>query len=337
MFVVLSALLIASCGGGGGGGAAAPVVTAPNTAPTPSPTPTPTAAPTSPPTGTTLLNFTGSHQFDTLESNLYYDTSAAGTVTQTQTETYSFSPTNSLSFIYDAPSASRYYYFSGSNVPPFNSFPTYTSVAFGNATRVSSNAAFTDYRTSKQGATYSLTLLNPGSGNSRLSLYYVGVGTAEGVATNTNGGGSTDFRAFGYSIPAEEAAVPKTGTGVYSGIVIGRVIGAGSTNVYTLSGTVSMTMNFAAQTYIGALTLVAINDRNGERVLLGDFPLASTAPYPLPLNTINAFIGSGRDSFRAKLAGSNAEELSGSFNLVIPGPRDAGVTLAIVGAVAARR
>lgn len=114
-------------------------------------------------------------------------------------------------------------------------------------------------------------------------------------------------------------------------------MGASGTNVYDLSGTLVIAMDFAAQTYTGTLTLSGTNDRTGESVAFGSFPLVSRTPYATPLNNIGAFIGSGRDEFRAKLAGSTAAELGGSFNLMIADPRAMGVTLSIVGAVVARR
>lgn len=340
IFTALSAALIVSCGDGGGGGGggenAVPVATAPNPTPTPTTSPAPTPSP--PLAETTLLNFVGSKQFDTLDSSLRYNTSVSGVVSREETEVYSFTPSNGISLLYDAPSVSRYYIFAASNVPPYNVYPNYFSAPFTDASRIAFDAAFTRYRTASRGATYDLTLLTPGAGNPRVPLYYVGVGTAEGFAANASGTGvSNDFRAFGYGFPAGENAVPSTGTGQYSGIVIGRAIELDSANVYTLSGTLSVVMNFAAQTYTGAVSLVATNDRTSEVVSLGSFPLRSIANYSTPLNNIVAYIGTGDDQFRAKLAGSTAEELEGSFTLVAPDPRAPGVMLRIVGAVAARR
>jgi hypothetical protein len=147
----------------------------------------------------------------------------------------------------------------------------------------------------------------------------------------------TDFRVFTYGFPSEASEVPSTGNGQYAGMVIGRSIGIGGSNVYTLSGTLNMTMDFAAKTYSGTITLSGTNQRTAEVVSLGSFPLTSRFPYPIPLNNIEANIGSNGELFQAKLGGKAAEELAGALNLSVADPRAPGVTLNIVGAVAARR
>lgn len=335
VFVTVGATLLASCGGSSTSEAPIAVVPAPITVPvTPTPTPSPTPVPL--PTGMTLLNFSGVQQFDTLVSMLQYDRASTGVVTVDTR--YFFAPSNGLDFSSDRSSGLRSFFFLGSNVPPHNTPQNDFIAPFKNSSRLSSDSAFTNYRITDGGATYTLQMLNPGPGNARLSLSYVGVGVAEGVAATANGAGiATDFRAFGYGFPAEQSAVPLTGMGQYSGFVIGRAVGASGANIYALSGTLNVTLDFAAQTFAGAVVLSATDTVTGEVVSLGSFPLATQTTYGTPLNSISSALGTGINQFRAKLAGNTAEEMEGSFNLTVPDPRAPGVTLKIVGAVAARR
>ncbi len=328
-------ILLAGCGDGGSSSVGTGGAVAATPTPTPSPTPSPIPTPT--PTGPTLLSFSGAKQFDTLESILYYNRSAYGHNDLASTP-YSFTPTNDFDFSADGPTGTFHYVYSGSTVPPYNVFPNYYPAAFGSPNRINSllGNAFTSYQTSSGGATYTLTRLNPGP-TSQLTLYYAGIGTAEATSIDQNLRATiTDFRAFGYSFPAEQSAVPMTGTGQYNGIVIGRAIAVAQASVYDVTGTVAITMDFAARTYSGSIVLTGTDDRSGRVVNLGSFPLTSTTTYATPLNNIMAYLGPNRNEFRAKLAGPSAEELEGSFNLIIPDPGGTG-TLNIVGAVGARR
>lgn len=136
----------------GGTGGAVVVV------PTPTPTTMPTPNPTPTPAGTTLLDFSGNQQFDTIESILQYEKRESG-LSVLADNGFSFNPTNSLAFFYDAPTTSRYYFFNGPNVPPHNSFANFYSAPLNLSTRVSADSVFTSYRAIDKGATYKVSAI----------------------------------------------------------------------------------------------------------------------------------------------------------------------------------
>lgn len=323
--------VLSGCGGGSGSGASAGNVVVPSSpAPTPAPTPTPAAA------GTTLLNFKGPQQFSSLSAILQYGRPTTGGAVTIPNNALNFSPTATVSFIEDGPSATKYYLFSASTV---NS-PAQYSVAFTTSSidANTSDKSFATYQTQTGTARYALTMLVPGPTNTKLALNYVGIGTVEATQSDiASGAVATDFRPFGYGFLAEESAVPATGTGHYVGILVGRAISIGGAAVYKLTGSMTLTTNFTTQTFTGSITITATNDRSGEVVELGTLPITSNVPYAKPLNSIGAYIGSGRDELRAALAGPAAEELEGAFTLILADPRTPGGSLKLVGAVAARR
>jgi len=328
------ALLLVACGGSDGSSSGGLTVVPGAPTPTPAPGPTPTPAPT--PAGQTLLNLgSTTQQFAGLDSILLYQRTNAGAISAF--ENY---PTEAgIDLVYDGPGRSLYYIYRATNIPPHQDYAHTLSVQFGAGQKDSarSTASFTVYRNTDSGAQYTLTLLAPGSENPSLALYYTGIGIAQGTLTDSSAGKTTnDFRAFSYGFPAENSAVPATGTGTYTGIAIGRATSPSGTHVYDLTGSFSFTADYGARTFSGTVTLNGTDDRTGAPIALGTFPITMSS-YPTQLNAISANIGSGRDIFRAYLAGTTAEELAGVFTLTLPDPNELGATLTISAAVAGRR
>jgi len=321
-------LFLVACGGGNSSGGSVVTPSAPSPTPSSGPTPTPGAGPN-------LLTMTANQQLSQLDSVLLYERADSGGVAQFST----FPPEASQTFSYEASTRSWGFYFAASNIPPYNIYPNFVVERFGASELVAarSSAVFNAYQKTDAGAVYSLALLKPGPVNSQLNLSYVGIGEAEGTKPDAGGGSTTtDYRAFSFGYYAEASALPASGTGTYTGIVIGRAASASSSRVYKLSGTIILTASFSDSKFSGNVTLTGVDDRTGSSSSFGTFPIVMNTG-PQPLNYITGYVGPGADVFRAYLAGPTADELAGTFTLTLPDPQTSGVNLTAVAAVGARR
>ena len=196
-------------------------------------------------------------------------------------------------------------------------------ISFGAAERVaaSSNARQTAYKTTVAGYDYDLTLFNPGAGNDLLALTY----SSLGLTRQTMSGALATYpsytvqvsHAFAYGIVTPSSAVPPSGAVTYHGVVMGEAtyLSSNPSQVYRISGTISVTVNFASGTNNGTLALVGTDDRTGAQVNLGNFEFT--------LNSDGALTGNGAGSASGNAGfayyGPGAEELSGAAGIQITG------------------
>lgn len=331
-------LALAACGGGSNN-------------PTPTPTPTPTGTPTPTPTPTeiafttseTALQYTqeggvqrvanavavapamgGVFKFDPAQNGYLY-TLLNGTVNPSPSETAIFTPTSSKACDIDA------LCFGGGFV--------FQQVAAGG------------------GGFYSKSRFLAGAGNPLgLVLNFTAFGTFEERFNDTAATRlHIDLRPFAYGVTAPASVIPTTGTATFNGLLIGQATGnkvaaTGTSNVYKLSGTSQVVVDYAAKTATLKLTI------HGDAVGCG----TTTPPTPACAADINVTYNStagtlaagvvtftlpGGGSAKYFLAGGKEAttgdnptaaipptEVAGSFTLTAADPNEAAVTVIVSGA-----
>jgi hypothetical protein len=273
------ALALAGCGGGGGGGLVI----------TPTPTPTPTQR------NTTLTNLQFSESFANRGATLS-GSAAAGTGATSSIQ----GGNSTVTISYDAANQS------------------YTVAANGRqatflpADRTSSTGAqLTTYekQTQSGGTTYnnSFGLYRTGQTSGGLNLTYASYG---GWQQTNNTGTGIDFRQvyFVYGVPTAASDLPRTGSASYTTIVDG--FWADPVGLYSVSGTSSLTANFAAGTVATNISLTGQNISPG-----GGTRAFGTLNGTQTISTSDA-------SFSGALAGAG---YSGTLNGLFFGPQAAEV------------
>jgi len=210
--------------------------------------------------------------------------------------------------------------------------PPRTTPSFAPADRVAaeSNARFTVYRKTTGADGYTLTLYNPGSGNPDLGLSYASFGIWE--HSNSTPYLQVEEQIFVYGLPTGMAAIPKTGTATYNGVVYGKGFG-GANNFYTVGGTSRFLVDFAGSRWNAQLMLTGTDRRSGAAVdfgtvdVIGNNGLGDLIGHDSAFNT--TMIGF--------LAGPNAEELVAHFLVNRSDPLAPGTGVAISGATVAKR
>lgn len=182
-----------------------------------------------------------------------------------------------------------------------------------------------------------LELYKPGAQNTELALTYASFGHWATVLNN--GGGPTPvdlYFAYGLETPAQLLS-GKTGQGHYLGVLYGAGTNAGTGTNYAVTGTSQFDVDFASQSFSGALNMSGAPKAGGSGVDFGSFTFAG------PLSLTSADSGSnlmqngtnvGQLAFR--FYGPDGEEIAGPFSLTVP-PGSTGEGTSIQGVTAAKR
>jgi hypothetical protein len=343
--VAVISMIVSGCGGAsdspiGGTPPVPPPAPTPPPAPPPAPAPLPGSVPDQ--TNPTLTDLRNTQTFATSSVSLQYvrPTTRPGDVLR------SISPTIGTVFAINA--TNQNFVFSNQNtLPTTSSDPRSFIFSFTPDTQsTSSNARFNIFTTSSvfvtggNGDNVSLRLFRPGTGNDLLALTHASIGIFEFSQGQGSVGSFNDARPFAFfSQTTPAAGMPQAGMITYSGVIVGfanpiMISQSGFGNVYDISGTIRVTIDFASRTYSGMITLTGTNQRQSTGVVnLGTFPL--TQDGPASLSTLSGLINGG--SFRGMLGGPNAQELAGTFILDIEDPAPNGLRLRLVAAAAAKQ
>jgi len=328
-------LALAACGGSDD--------PTPTPTPTPVPTPTPTGTPTPPApvtytTSETALQYTTEGGVQRV-ANLTSVAPAMGTV-------FAFAPdlngyTYTLLNGTVNPSASETAVFT----PASSKACDITPLCFGNGFVFQQVAAGT--------GGYYLTRLVAGTGNPVLVLNFTSFGLfAEGLADSAAGRAQVDLRPYAYGVTSPSGAIPTTGTATFAGLVLGQATGnkpgaTGTSNIYKLTGTMALVVDYAAKTATLKLTLA------GDAIGCGSTGTPAcnpdiTATYDSTAGTLASgvvtFTLPGGGSAKFFLAGGAEAttgssptvavaptEIAGSFSLTAADPNEAGVTMVLAG------
>lgn len=305
-FAASAALILTLAGCSGGSSTPGSVVT---------PTPSPSSSPP-PTTNTNLGNMTADRMFTSPSSLLLYSRTAEGHVQFTGVIS-GMTPVTYLA----ASSGWQVRNITGVAA----SMDANPNIAFGTGDLVAgaSDARYASYKRTIDGFDFSLKLLKTSPANDLIALTYSSIGyTLQGRSPPLTAlPNYTNFRqqqfAYGFATPAT-ASLP-AGNLVYRGVVLG-----GSTSfspepnspVYEVTGTIEVTVNFAASTASGTARLSGKDDRTGAVVDLGTYNVALVDGV---LVLVNPWGGpGGAVSYQA--FGPAAEELGGSARLEFTPP-----------------
>lgn len=279
--------------------------------------------PNNPGVNQTLINLRLSQSFKTDFASIGYHRSADGKVGAVPSNVMGPTlPTNDAGnsdFAYDA-ATGRYTHsrsFNGNVID---------RATFGPEHKVTgeTNARVTVYQMpGANGATERLVLYNPGAGNTELALTYVSYGRLLRTrATESNGSTPISETLFAWGLRTDQATMPRSGTGRYEGVVIGKAAGmAVGAAIYDLTGTSIFDMDFARSVFTGSLALLG-RDGAGASRDFGSFAFANGVYSVSPglSATIrdrpeNVF-GVGR--FEGAFYGPGASEIGGRFIMQLP-------------------
>lgn len=209
----------------------------------------------------------------------------------------------------------------------------------GESNRVAalSDARFTTYRVMEAGRDTTFRVFNPSDLNDQIALTYTTFALENRLVW-------AETRAIDvahvYGIQTAHFALPRTGTGSYSGVLHGSAIGSGdAADHYLLTGTAGFVFDWAGGTFTGSLSPVAANQRTSESFVLGTYTFANGS-FAGPQGMSNTFISdiNGLPGTVGRLFGNfygpNAQEVGAVFNLTTPG---AGTVLVGSGAIVAKR
>ena len=321
--------------------------------PTPTPTPTPTSTPTPTPTPTAIA-------YTTSETALQY-TQEGGV--QRVANTQAVAPVMGGVFAFDpAPAVNGYVYTLLNGT--VNPSPSETAIF----TPTSSKVCDIDALCFGGGFAFQQVAANPGFYTK--SRFLAGAGNPLGLTLNFTAFGTfeeryddtvvvprrlhLDVRPFAYGVTAPASVIPTTGTATFNGLLVGQATGnkpgaTGTSNVYKLSGTSQVVVDYAAGTATLKLTL------HGDAVGCGAAPLPACSPdinvtynstagtlaagvltFTLPGGgTAKFFLAGGRvadPSTTPATAAIAPTEVAGSFSLTAADPNEAAVTMVLAGA-----
>lgn len=160
-----------------------------------------------------------------------------------------------------------------------------------------------------RGAPFTAKVSTLGSGNPTIALTYTGYASMD---YNVPQFLTRYYAIYGIETPA--LSMPRTGSGTYTGIVTGYGATYGSngaqSNTYVLSGTGSLTANFAASSIASTLNISGLTlDGNATPRDFGNFNHSGSY-------TGNSFfLGSNRDSLAGRFFGPAANEVAAIFGL----------------------
>jgi hypothetical protein len=331
-------LALAACDLGGGGSS--------NPAPTPTPTPTATPTPT-PPTAITYTTSESGLQY-TLEGGVQRVANAAA-VAPAMGAVFAFTPAQN-GYTYTLlngsvnPTPSEAAIFTPASTKPCD-LPT---LCLGNG--------FVFQQTLVGAGSYYLSRFLAGPGNPLMVLSNTAFGLFEEAFSDAGGGPRqhVDLRPFAYGVTSPAGAIPATGSATFNGLVVGQATGnkpgaSGTSNIYKVTGTSTLVVDYAARTATLKLTLA------GDATGCGTPTTAPCSPdinavYDSTAGTLASgvltFALPGGGTAKFFLAGGVAAdpattpatvavapiEAAGSFSLTAADPNEAGVTMVIAGA-----
>ncbi len=184
-----------------------------------------------------------------------------------------------------------------------------------------------------------LTLFNPGVGNDQLALTYSSFGLFD-YQFGTGEFLAEDYRAFAYyAQTTPDAAVPRAGTSTYTG----RIIGEGNPALtdasprYAVTGTIVITVDWAARTFVATITAVG-DDGVRSGVSLGTILASQNIMPASPGQFSGAIQGQAApNGLSAQLAGPAGEELAGSMTFRIFAPTGGSPAIDVVASFGSRR
>ncbi len=311
--------------------------------PTPTPTPTPTSTPTPTPTPVPIA-------YTTSEAGLQYTT--VGGV-QRVANTHSVAPAMGGVFKFD-PAQNGYIYtlLNGSVNPSATEdvIFTPTSSKVCDIEALCFGGGFVFQQVPGGTGKYYMSRFIAGSANPLLVLNYTAFGTfEEAIQADANTPPlNVDLRPYAYGVTSPAGAIPATGTATFNGLLIGQATGdkpgaTGTSNIYKLSGTTQLVVDYAAKTATLKLTVhgdaigcgttcpadinVTYNSTAGtlaSGVLTFTLPNGGSAKY---------FLAGGTAADTANNVTAVAPiEVAGSFVLTAADPNEAAVSMVIAGA-----
>jgi hypothetical protein len=317
-----------------------------NSNPTPTPTPTPTGTPTPTPTPTAVAYTTSETALQYTLEGAVQRVANAQAVAPAMGSVFAFTPAQN-GYTYTLlngtvnPSPSESAIFTAANTKVCDE----VSLCFGNG--------FFFQQIPAGAGNYFLTRFIAGPSNPLMALGFTSFGMFEEAFLDAAAGREhIDLRPFAFGVSSAAGAIPTTGTATFNGLVVGQATGnkpgvTGTSNIYLLTGTSQLVVNYAAGT--ATLKLVV----HGEATGCGTSCSADiTATYDSTAGTLAsgvlAFTLPGGGSAKFFLAGGAAAvpasgstlatlavapvEVAGSFSLSAADPNEAGVTMVIAGA-----
>ena len=213
------------------------------------------------------------------------------------------------------------------------SFVTQTAGISGGAVPLNNTVAATDIVSSSSNASYTIyhnssvdgRILNPGRGNPTIALTYTSLADLT-YTGNRNGTLVTTeyFVPFGAQTPVSQ--IPRTGTGNYTGIVLGHGDQHGFSNDAWLNGTSALNIDFGTGQGNASLTLTATDKATLAQMPLGTFNFAGGTIAIAPAIGNTFFFnptsytnlpngGAVSGNFSGSFFGANAAEFGGVFAL----------------------
>lgn len=326
--VAVMSLSLAACGDDG-------------SSPSPSPTPTPTGTPTPTPTPTAVA-------YTTSETALQYTTEGARVA-----NTQSVAPAMGGVFGFD-PAQNGYVYTLLNGV--VNPSPSETVIFTPTSSKTCDltltpelcfGGGFVFQQVPAGTGNYNMSRFLAGPGNPLLVLSVTSFGTFQEAILNSAATSRFDLRPFAYGVTSPAGAIPTTGTATFNGIVAGQATGnkvaaTGTSNIYKLTGTSQLVVNYAAGT--ATLKLTIHGDAVGCTTCSPDINVTydSTAgtlasgvlTFTLPGGgTAKFFLAGGRVADTANNVTAIAPtEVAGSFALTAADPNETTVTMVLAGA-----
>src|SRR5688572_7664923 len=327
--VAAMSLSLAACGDNG-------------SSPSPTPTPTPTGTPTPTPSPTAVA-------YTTSETALQY-TSAGQRVANTQ----AVAPAMGGVFGFDP--AQNGYVFTLLN-GTVNPSPSETVIFTPTSSKTCDVAltpalcfggGFVFQQVPAGTGNYFMSRFLAGPGNPLLVLSFTSFGTFQEAVLDTAATSRFDLRPFAYGVTSPAGAIPTTGTATFNGVIIGQATGnkvaaTGTSNVYKLTGTSQLVLNYAAGT--ATLKLTIHGDAVGCTTCSPDINVTYDSTAGTLASGVLTFTLPGGGSAKYFLAGGAAAttgtnataaipptEVAGSFSLTAADPNEAGVTMVLAGA-----
>jgi hypothetical protein len=206
-----------------------------------------------------------------------------------------------------------------------------------------SNASFDTYDSARLDG----QLLKPDAANPTIALTYSSLANLT-YAGDFNGQ-SVDypyFAVFGGRTPS--AVLPTTGSASYSGVIVGQGRHYGFSNDASLSGTSTLTANFANSQLSSTLSLIATDRASGTQMAIGTFEARGNINRIFPevptfLANVTGFSnlapgGQVYGQLNGTFFGPNAEEFGGVFSVgMTDGPGPSANTSQFIGATIGKR
>lgn len=179
-----------------------------------------------------------------------------------------------------------------------------------------------------------LELYKSGAANTELALTYACFGHWAGTR-----GGSTQDHYFTYGFATGgDFLTARTGTARYEGTIYGTGVNSDASAKYDVNGTSAFNIDFADQTFSGALSLAGVEQTSGANVNFGSFDVdGSLSTRDSSLTGDVSRGGANVGSLWAQFYGPDAQELAGTFWVNAPAGSGESREVGIQGATVAAR